>query len=263
MDEELLALRPDPVPGEPRRRPEETFWIKVPRRAIVTLEVVGTYSSQSPTPTLPPRLRLSAPSLGKTAQTGTLVGLSEQTLTLQVQPDEAPIAVPVADIARLDVLETIPASTGFLPGARVRVDAPELGRTPRIATLVAMDDTRVTLWLPGEGRERSLPLPEVRKLEVSQGKHPHPAGGILGALAGGVGASGIAGSTCHTHGSDDLRCFGRSVFAFLPGAVVGAVLGSVLSQSETWKPIATARHADLRIDAAPQASWRASLSIGF
>jgi hypothetical protein len=150
----------------------------------------------------------------------------------------------------------------LVPGARVRVHAPDLAKRPLIGRIVAMDDTALTLRLRG-GKERTIAVDEIRRLDVSAGAHPRLLGGAFGALVGGVSAAGIAGRPCRSH-REDRRCEDRSAFTLVGGAVLGAAIGSVLSATETWAPVLAARRrVDVAVEPLPRRGWRAAVAIGF
>jgi hypothetical protein len=148
-------------------------------------------------------------------------------------------------VARPDALigQSARTAAAIAPGARIRIT--QVGRPPRIATMVSPGaDTLLVRW-PEYSGAVAVPLAEVSRLDVSAGRHRRVLkGAMLGTLGGGtlgavIGAVGY--SPCES--TEPFGCFleptGRGESAMMVGAVggvLGLIVGSLigLPSREDW-----------------------------
>ena len=147
-----------------------------------------------------------------------------------------------------------PPSAGVLAvGARVRLTP--ANRSPqfpdgarRIGVLRgAARDSLVVLW--ADGGEETLPVAEVRRLDVSRGRQRAVWQGLAIGLAAGAGTGAIIGAASYTDdGCGEFGClvdFGRNFHAGIgaaiggaAGVLVGGTIGAV-GRWERWRRLPT------------------------
>jgi hypothetical protein len=123
------------------------------------------------------------------------------------------------------------------PGSRLRVTTGE--RTPQIetGTYHAITDTTLVLWR--SGAERSFPLARIGRLEISRGRKPNVAGGVVGFLLG-AAAGGVVACTANRD-SYGVFCGGQNDTKLIVGAALGgaagAAIGALLFRRERWSVV--------------------------
>jgi hypothetical protein len=133
------------------------------------------------------------------------------------------------------------------PGARVRVFVADTTHTAKsdhlIATLVDFRDDAIVLRRESHGVASELPLAQIRRLEVSEGRKSKSGSGarigLIAGIGGGIGAAFIAcadGGCEEAEGGNDYTGLVAAAFG-LGGGLVGAGLGAVTGSffhSEDW-----------------------------
>jgi hypothetical protein len=126
-------------------------------------------------------------------------------------------------------------------GARIRVstDPPDPEhRTGTFAGLAGSD-----LRLSSGGTTVSVPVAAIRRLELSTGRSPGLAGGIVGGLLG-VGVGGFLGCVANRD-SYGVLCGGQDDTKVIVGAALGGLAGglagALLFRRERWEPIDPSR----------------------
>ncbi|HET8625072.1 MAG TPA: hypothetical protein VFM14_16030 [Gemmatimonadales bacterium] len=124
--------------------------------------------------------------------------------------------------------------TRLAPGARVRVTTAGGAIPMRTGSLQSLTDTTLVL-----SSGSSIPLASITRLELSRGRKPNIAAGVVGFLLGGA-AGGVLACTANRDdygvfcgGQDDTKLI---VGAALGGAA-GAVLGALLFRRERWTAV--------------------------
>ncbi len=132
--------------------------------------------------------------------------------------------------------------TVLAPGARLRVTSEH--RMPRIeiGRYHALTDT--TLVLSRDTAILALPLADISGVEVSRGRKPGIAGGVVGLLLG-AAAGGVIACTANRDdygvfcgGQDDTKL----VIGAAIGGAAGATLGALLFRRERWTAVDVPRH---------------------
>ena len=132
--------------------------------------------------------------------------------------------------------------TVLAPGARLRVTSEH--RMPRIeiGRYHALTDT--TLVLSRDTAILALPLADISGGEVSRGRKPGIAGGVVGLLLG-AAAGGVLACTANRDdygvfcgGQDDTKL----VIGAAIGGAAGATLGALLFRRERWTAVDVPRH---------------------
>ena len=119
------------------------------------------------------------------------------------------------------------STASILPGARVRITQP--GQKPRVGVVVTPSaDTLFVRWLEF-ANALPVPLVDISRLEVSNGRHRRLArGAAVGTLSGGtLGALFGAASYSPCETTEMLGCF-LAPESRAQSAAVGGVLGGVL-----------------------------------
>jgi hypothetical protein len=137
------------------------------------------------------------------------------------------------------VPQVISAQT-VTPGTRVRVTHP--GEGTRTGTVVALTADTLEVRLAGHSEASHLPLAQVTRLDVSQGKQRRLArfAGV-GFLAGGaVGA--LTGALAESDCEGELFCAGPAGGALIGGVFLGSVGGIIgliagVVPSERWQRV--------------------------
>lgn len=117
-------------------------------------------------------------------------------------------------------------------GQRVRIQTSSAEK-PLVGTLRQVDE-RTLLVDDGNGAFTSVPTTDVRKIELSTGRHSNVTrGAIIGASVGVALAVGAIIAVC-----DDTDCtYGRAVTALgLGGAATGALVGAPI-KTERWRSV--------------------------
>lgn len=117
-------------------------------------------------------------------------------------------------------------------GQRVRIQTSS-AETPLVGTLRQVDE-RTLLVDDGNGAFTSVPTADVRKIELSTGRHSNvKRGAIIGGAVGVALAVGAIIAVC-----DDTDCeYGRAVTALgLGGAATGALVGAPI-KTERWRSV--------------------------
>lgn len=123
------------------------------------------------------------------------------------------------------------------PGERVRVTAPNLQR--QVGTVVAVRADTLVFQARGAELPVPLPIPEVSRLQVSQGRQSPIRGALIGtgvgALAGyGIAAAMVAGDECDASDCLSVRDV-AAFFAWAGATVTGGIGGALLAaNTERW-----------------------------
>jgi hypothetical protein len=134
------------------------------------------------------------------------------------------------------------AESAAAPGDRVRV-RPKHGK--RITgAIVSLDEYRLQLQ-PIDARESiALDWNDVRRVEVSRGRHGHArTGAIVGGLLVGVPGA-LVGSLCNFYGESSESCAGAIVYEGAVGALLGGAVGAGIGsafRSERWDTVSRPR----------------------
>jgi hypothetical protein len=119
-------------------------------------------------------------------------------------------------------------------GARLRVTAAGSATPMRTGAFASLTDTTLVLT-----SGTPIPRASITRLELSRGRKPSIAGGVIGFLLGGA-AGGVLACTANR---DDygVFCGGQDDTKLVIGAVVGgaagAALGALLFRRDRWTPI--------------------------
>lgn len=120
---------------------------------------------------------------------------------------------------------------------RLRVTADSPLTKMQAGTYRALTDTALVLFRGGS--TMAVPLASITRLEVSRGRKPNVAAGIVGFLLGGA-AGGLLACTANRDdygvfcaGQDDSKLIVGAVL----GAAVGAAVGALVFRRERWRTI--------------------------
>jgi hypothetical protein len=123
------------------------------------------------------------------------------------------------------------------PGSRLRVTAEE--RNPRVETGAYRALTDTSLVLFRDNAQIALPLARISRVEVSRGRKPNVAGGIVGFLLGAT-AGGVVACTANRD-SYGVFCGGQNdtklVIGAALGGAAGAAIGALLFRRERWSVV--------------------------
>jgi hypothetical protein len=176
------------------------------------------------------------------------------------------------------LVEAVMAETPEPPPSppRVRVTAPSVSGKRLVGTIVALDDTILTLQPQGAGEKIRIPRAAIARLEASRRRSRKPLGAGIGLLAG-IGAAvaihRAADKTCERAGNREgadqagalFTCLGSSTAGLL-GEILsipaGALIGRAVAPSEKWEET-TADHLRLTVGAGHGGGLRAGLAIRF
>jgi hypothetical protein len=123
------------------------------------------------------------------------------------------------------------------PATRLRVSASNAGGPVQTGTFRELTDT--TLAMVTGRSVLAMPLANVGRVEVSHGRKPGLAGGVVGLVLGGA-AGGLLACTANR---DDygVFCAGQNDSKLIVGAALGgaagAVLGALLFRRERWQAV--------------------------
>ena len=146
-------------------------------------------------------------------------------------------------------------------GTRVRVTVPT-GGGRLVGTVLALDDKKLTLQVPGKTDTTVLRREDITKVEVSAGRRSRGGGALIGAAIG-AGAGALIGLAA---GSDDPGTFirisagGKALFAAIVLAPIGAVVGAAVHPGERWKELPKDR---IRLSLVPVSGRGAAVSLAF
>lgn len=134
------------------------------------------------------------------------------------------------------------------PGARVRVSAPALGQGAVIGGYGGLDADSLSLMPARTGSLVRIPLSQISRLELSDGRN-RAGGAAVGALLGfGVSVAGgfLCLAVCPTPsgGGANLAPVGGLFLGIFVGVPVGGVLGGTVFAPERWRPIPVPAEAD-------------------
>jgi hypothetical protein len=128
--------------------------------------------------------------------------------------------------------------TAVSAGTRVRLSTSK-GRVA--GTLVEQGETVVLARQRDGGTERlGVPLGDVSRFEVSQGRHGRGRGAKIGALVGLAAAvviGVVGGESCS--GKEKMICFDHGTTTLASGALtipIGALVGAAIPPGEKWAP---------------------------
>ncbi len=127
---------------------------------------------------------------------------------------------------------------GVVPGTRVRLSAPGLGAEPLVGRLVAIGPEYLSLDLPDDEGQQTIPRSAIARLEVSRGRQSHARHGALVGL--GVGAAATVLLTFGDYSSDvhgDLNLLAIGAGLAAGGAAIGGIVGSTRT-AEQWEVVA-------------------------
>ena len=123
------------------------------------------------------------------------------------------------------------------PGSRLRVKTGESTAQIQTGTYHAVTDTTLVLWRAGA--ELSLPLASIRRLEISGGRKPNVAAGVVGFLLG--AAAGEVVACTANRDSYGVFCGGQDDTKLIVGAALGgaagAAIGVLLFRRERWSVV--------------------------
>jgi len=159
---------------------------------------------------------------------------------------------------------------------RVRVTAPSVSGKRLVGTIVALDDTTLTLQAQGAEEKTRIPRAAIAKLEASRRRSRKRLGAGIGLLAGIGGAAAIhyaADKTCERAGErtggDQLgvifTCVGTGAAGLLGGILsvpAGTLIGWAVAPGEKWEETA-ADHLRLTVGAGRGGGMRAALAVRF
>ena len=120
---------------------------------------------------------------------------------------------------------------------RLRVRAEQSIVRVETGTYHALTDT--TLVLSRETALVTIPRASITRVEISRGRKPSVAGGIVGLLLGAAAGGALA---CAANRDDyGVFCGGQDdsklVLGAALGGAAGAVLGALLFRRERWRPV--------------------------
>ena len=144
-------------------------------------------------------------------------------------------------------------ATVSLRGQRVRLVL--LAGDPLVGRLLEVGADSFRLARPGEAR--TIPASDVRRVELSVGRHSHAGrGAVIGAVVGGaLGLLAVASAGDDYYYTDGEKVAG-AVGITAMGAGVGALIGG-LTHSERWQELSDVRSSGVSLIVAP-----ASRSVG-
>jgi hypothetical protein len=127
---------------------------------------------------------------------------------------------------------------GVAAGTRVRLSTSK-GRL--VGTLVEQDgDTLLLAREKDAGAERlGIPLADVSRVEVSQGRHGRARGAKIGALIGLAAAVVIGVAGGESCSGDEMICFDHATTTAMGGVLtipIGALVGAMVPPGEKWGP---------------------------
>jgi hypothetical protein len=135
------------------------------------------------------------------------------------------------------LLSPAPLFAQIDPGARLRVTLNRPAPNARIGTYESISDT--TLSLSIASTRVVLPLANIARVEVSEGRRLSVTAGVIGFLLGGAAGSALG---CAANRDDyGVFCAGQSDTKVFTGALLGglggAALGAILFRRERWRPV--------------------------
>ena len=159
------------------------------------------------------------------------------------------------------LLAPVPGRSGqggppdLVPGARVRVTAPDIAPNPLTGTISALSGQAITLAIKGRADEVSVSRRSISRLEISQGRNRRKGLLIGGFAAAAVGAV-VGGIGCRDSADfDSWQCAAiLGGFGFAAGAGVGAIVGA----GEHWNDVPSGR---VHLTVAPTAGRRPGVSV--
>jgi hypothetical protein len=129
-------------------------------------------------------------------------------------------------------------------GSRVRIVSPVFGKRAVTGNVVSATSDTLVFRAVKDSVSRSIPTPNIAKIEVATGTHTRKLGGALLGLFIGAGAGAIVGATSYSPSKCTDFCidFGRGFDAAVAGtlgAVAGTVVGLIAGSRErdTWVPV--------------------------
>jgi hypothetical protein len=132
------------------------------------------------------------------------------------------------------------AQPAVSPGTRIRLALPD-SASPVIATMVSGDANSLTVT-DAARQSRRIPLAELLRVEVSEGRSTHRrAGATVGGLLGGAlfatMACGFSDGSCAVSGSTVGGFLVYYAIGAIPGAMYGASVGSRRLGDEQWREV--------------------------
>jgi hypothetical protein len=137
------------------------------------------------------------------------------------------LCLPLASLQGQDAVQLTPAT-------RLRVSAASPLTQVQTGTYRALTDT--ALVLSGDTAQVTIPLAGITRVELSRGRKPNVAAGIVGFLLGAAagGALGCAANRddygVYCGGQDDTKVIAGAAL----GGIAGATLGALLFRREQW-----------------------------
>jgi MFS family permease len=123
------------------------------------------------------------------------------------------------------------------PATRLRVSAESPVGLVQTGSYRGLTDTTLALFTGGS--LVTIPLADITRVEISRGRKPSLAGGIVGFVLGGA-AGGVVACTANR---DDYGVFcggqndSKLVVGAALGGAVGAALGALLFRREKWRVV--------------------------
>ncbi len=132
-----------------------------------------------------------------------------------------------------------------MPGARVRLSAPDVASRPLVGRVEALDTSRLALALDQRDTVVTVDRASIVKLEVSQGRRSFSQrtrpggmiGGAFGLIGGLVIASSVVEECTGAFCFDDLERFSWGIGGLAVGMVVGAAVSYAATPGERWQPV--------------------------
>jgi len=141
-------------------------------------------------------------------------------------------------------------------GQRVRVHLRRLQPRVRTATLLALSEDSIALLAASDSERVTLPVAELRGLEVSGGVRYHPWRAAAAGVAIGGFAGIVAGVRRDVLTDEGMRRLGTSINrGLLTGGVVGLIAGLAIG-TEEWADVPLDRLSGLRIGVVAGSSGR-------
>ena len=143
---------------------------------------------------------------------------------------------------------SVASAVSFVPdltlGTRVRVRS-ENAQGDVVGSVVSIDDSTLSLNVPGRATPAPVRLDTVNRLEVSDGRHSRGRNALIGAGLGSAIGTGVLvalfGSSGNSGDAGYIVFFGVAL-----GAPIGALTGAALPPSERWRDVSLAQHGAAR-----------------
>jgi hypothetical protein len=140
--------------------------------------------------------------------------------------------------------DTAEGAMGLLPGARVRVLAPEFAPKPIVGTVESSSGQRIVLRVENRDPPVVVPFAEITRLDLSRGR-ARGKSALIGAAIGGALAAGSMMILCQGGGDCDTTAVAAVYGA--GGLVLGGGVGAIVG-AERWEDVPSDR---IRVSLAP------------